>query len=193
MSASIETTTGPQEPATAPPLLVGVHHVKFPVTDLARSRAWYERVLGLVVELEFHDTDGSVRGIACRLPGCEAKVALREDPAVARGMAGFQPVAFAVTDRVALEAWADWLDRLGVEHSPVLEASVGWVLIVHDPNGIELHLYSWQDHGIDLTDPRAGRRVDTVVPGPGTAPGEPVVGDGSLGMVEQAAPRTQNP
>ncbi len=156
MDTSAEAKTSPETVKVRPPL-AEIHHLKFPVSDLARSRAWYERVFGLAVELEFHDTDGAVRGIAYRLPGCETKVALRENPEVARGLAGFQPVAFAVTDRAALEAWADWLDALGVEHGPVQEASVGWVLIVQDPDGIELHLYSWQEHGLTLADPRAGR------------------------------------
>ncbi|WP_020642821.1 VOC family protein [Amycolatopsis balhimycina] len=36
----------------------GFHHVKFPVRDLARSREWYERALGLEVTHEFPDDDG---------------------------------------------------------------------------------------------------------------------------------------
>lgn len=160
MIASVEATIGGHGSASAGPPLAGLHHVKFPVTDLARSRIWYERVFGLVAELEFHEADGSLHGVAYRLPGCEVKVALRQDPEVARALCGFQPVSFAVTDRGALDTWVDWLDGIEVQHSPILEASVGWMLIVHDPDGIELHLYSWQQHGLTLADPRAGRIVD---------------------------------
>src|SRR6266542_2688760 len=77
-----------------PPALVGIHHVKFPVSDLARSRAWYERVFDLRPVLEFADEeDGVVRGIAYEIPGLpEVGVALRENPAAARGITGFDPV-----------------------------------------------------------------------------------------------------
>jgi catechol 2,3-dioxygenase-like lactoylglutathione lyase family enzyme len=47
----------------------GIHHVKLPVSDLARSREWYERVLAFTVEREFPDDDGVVRGVGGRLPG----------------------------------------------------------------------------------------------------------------------------
>jgi catechol-2,3-dioxygenase len=31
----------------------GFHHIKLPVADLARSREWYARVLGLQTHIEF--------------------------------------------------------------------------------------------------------------------------------------------
>jgi catechol 2,3-dioxygenase-like lactoylglutathione lyase family enzyme len=42
----------------------GLHHVKVPVSDLTRSRAWYQTVLSLSPHLEFPDDHGTVRGIA---------------------------------------------------------------------------------------------------------------------------------
>ena len=35
--------------------ILGLHHVKIPVTDLVRSREWYERVLDLEPLTEFRD------------------------------------------------------------------------------------------------------------------------------------------
>jgi catechol 2,3-dioxygenase-like lactoylglutathione lyase family enzyme len=49
----------------------GIHHLKLPVSDLARSREWYEPVLGYTVEREFPDDDGVVRGVA---GGCPVQV-----------------------------------------------------------------------------------------------------------------------
>lgn len=142
-------------------VLTGVRAVKFPVTDLARSRAWYSEVFGVDWEYEFPDDDGVVRGIAGSLPGLDGSgIALRENPEVARGIAGFDPVIFAVADRAATEAWARHLDDLGIAHSPVIEATVGYLLVFHDPDGIEIHLYSTQEHGIDQTGRSGyGRRV----------------------------------
>ena len=50
-----------------PPALSDVHHLKIPVSDLTRSRQWYEQVLGLRVTTEFRDDDGVVRGLAGHL------------------------------------------------------------------------------------------------------------------------------
>jgi catechol 2,3-dioxygenase-like lactoylglutathione lyase family enzyme len=46
----------------------GIHHVKLPVSDLARSREWYERVLGFTVEREFPTTTASYAASAGGYP-----------------------------------------------------------------------------------------------------------------------------
>jgi catechol 2,3-dioxygenase-like lactoylglutathione lyase family enzyme len=145
------------------PVLVGIHHVKFPVTDLRRSRAWYERVFDLRPVLEFRDDhDGVVRGIGYELPGLpDLQVALRENPEASRGIAGFDPVSFAIADRAAAEAWVARLEELGIDHSPVIDATIGWLVVFHDPDGTEIHLYSMERHGIDpVGRPHTGRPVD---------------------------------
>ncbi|MDF2712032.1 MAG: glyoxalase [Nonomuraea muscovyensis] len=103
------------------PQLAGIHHVKIPVTDLPRSRSWYERVFGLTVTME-----GAAAG--CR---------------------GFDPIGFAIQDHADVQAWAGHLDELGIAHSPVIEASIGWLLVFNDPDDLELHLYTWAAHGVD--------------------------------------------
>ena len=134
------------------PPLTGVHHVKFPVSDLAVSRAWYERVFGFLVELEFIDEDGVVRGVAGSAPGLgSVGLALRENPEVAKGISGYDPVSFGIADRAAAEAWVAWLDELGIDHSPVIDATVGWIVNFHDPDGTNIRLYSFASHGIDRT------------------------------------------
>jgi catechol 2,3-dioxygenase-like lactoylglutathione lyase family enzyme len=143
------------------PELAGVHHVKVPVTDLARSRRWYEEVFGFQAEVEFPDDDGVVRGIAGTVPGLEpSMLAMRENPTAATGCAGFDPFSFAVHGREDIEAWIDHLDQLSVEHSTLIEASIGWLLVFHDPDGMEIHLYTWAEHGRDHSDrPGYGRQV----------------------------------
>ena len=142
------------------PAITGIHHIKFPVSDLAASRAWYERVLGFIVTLEFEDEDdGVVRGVAGTVPGLgDAGLALRENPSAAKGYAGFDPVSFGIADRAAAESWAAHLDSLGIDHSPVIEATIGWIVSFHDPDGLEIRLYSFALHGIDKsTTPGHGR------------------------------------
>jgi catechol 2,3-dioxygenase-like lactoylglutathione lyase family enzyme len=144
------------------PQIAGIHHLKLPVSDLAVSRAWYERVLGFEVAFEFPDDDGIVRGLAGTVPGLgEVRIALRQHPDAARGIAGFDPVCFAIADHEAAQAWAHWLDEQGVKRSPVVEATSGWGVGFADPDGIELRLYSLAGHGIVKTDqPGYGRPVD---------------------------------
>ncbi|RJQ81573.1 VOC family protein [Pseudonocardiaceae bacterium YIM PH 21723] len=120
--------------------ITGIHHLKIPVSDLEQSRAWYERVLGLHVRQEFSDGDGVVRGVAGDIGG--VPVALRQNPATAAGLSGFDPICFAIADRAAAEGWVDRLDDLGVDHSSVGQGSQGWVVRVQDPDGIEIRLYS---------------------------------------------------
>lgn len=142
--------------------LVGIHHVKFPVTDVARSRSWYEQLFGLTPEIEFPDEEGVVRGVAYKPTDAGITFSLRENPAAARGIAGFDPVSFAISDRAAADAWLARLDELGIEHSPVIDATIGWLVVFHDPDGTELHLYSIERHGLDPSGRRGtGRLVRT--------------------------------
>ncbi|MQA10248.1 MAG: VOC family protein [Pseudonocardiaceae bacterium] len=144
------------------PELAGIHHVKIPVTDLARSVDWYGKVFGYRTTWEFPEADGVVRGVGGEVPGLGCTLAFRVNPKAAEGCRDFDPVSFGVRDREHVEEWAAHLDGLGVPHSPVIEASLGWLLVFDDPDGLQLHLYSWAEHGIDQSHrPGYGRRVAT--------------------------------
>jgi catechol 2,3-dioxygenase-like lactoylglutathione lyase family enzyme len=135
------------------PTLSGIHHVKIPVTDLTRSIDWYARVFGFTVTMEFPDADGVVRGVGGDLPGLgDTLLTLRVNPMAAEGCRGFDPVSFGVDDHTDIQAWATHLDELDIGHSPVIEASVGWLLVFDDPDGLQLHLYSWAAHGVNHSD-----------------------------------------
>ncbi|MGH3600722.1 MAG: VOC family protein [Pseudonocardiaceae bacterium] len=98
---------------------------------------------------EFPDEDGTVRGVAYEIPGITGTgLALRERPDIA-GLSGFDPVSFAVADRAAVDAWSSRLDELGIPHKVDL-ATIGWIVVFHDPDGLEIHLYSRERHGQDL-------------------------------------------
>lgn len=130
--------------------ILGLHHVKVPVTDLARSRAWYERVFDLQSVMEFPDENDVVRGVVYQ-PKNAFTLALRESPAAARGIAGFDPFAILLQGEPDVQAWADRLDALDIEHSAVIEATIGWILSFHDPDGLELRFYTAAArHGADV-------------------------------------------
>ncbi len=141
------------------PTLLGVSAVKLPVTSLATSRRFYETVFGYVAELEFPDEDGVVRGLAGHLAGvADTWLALREEPEVAAALAGFNLVNWRVADRDQVDAWIQRLDDLGVDHSPAIDATIGWMVVLADPDGHELHLYAAQAHHLEQQDrPGYGR------------------------------------
>ncbi|MDT7800783.1 MAG: hypothetical protein QOI78_4216 [Actinomycetota bacterium] len=122
--------------------ITGIHHVKLPVGDVARSRAWYERVLGFEVAIEFVE-DGEVRGVALQREGW-SQLALRHDPARAKALSGFDALALLVPTRADVETWKAALDEAGEPHGGVMTGHGGGKVLVglHDPDGIEIRLYA---------------------------------------------------
>jgi catechol 2,3-dioxygenase-like lactoylglutathione lyase family enzyme len=112
----------------------GLHHLKLPVADVERSRAWYRRALGFVDEVEFHE-DGVLRGVGLRHVGADLRLALRQDPERARALAGFDTLCLAVGIRADLDALLSELDDAGVPHTEPVPGHRGWVADVPDPDG----------------------------------------------------------
>jgi catechol 2,3-dioxygenase-like lactoylglutathione lyase family enzyme len=130
--------------------VLGIHHIKIPVSNLATCRQWYERVFELEPLMEFRDDeDGVVRGVVYRSLG-DLSLSLRENPSAARGMAGFDPFAIMLRGRADIEHWASRLDELGVAHAPIVEATIGYIMSFHDPDGLELRFYTLNAEGADL-------------------------------------------
>ena len=63
---------------------------------------------------------------------------------------GLDHLALRVPDRTALEAWAKHLDDLGVEHSGVQEEMGGSLIVLRDPDNIQLELWVFDP---DLLEP----------------------------------------
>jgi len=136
--------------------ILGLHHVKIPVTDLVRSRAWYEKVFELETLTEFRDEhDGVVRGVVYRALG-DLIISLREQPAAARGIAGFDPFGIMLRGRPDVDHWVRRLDALGVAHADVVDAPIGSILMFEDPDGMGLRFYSLDAEG---RDPEGRRRA----------------------------------
>ena len=158
------------------PALAGVHHLKLPVTDLARSREWYRSRLGYQVQVEFVE-QGQLMGYALAHPNGGPPLGLRLDPGRARAAAGFDYFAIGVPGKEAIDQLAARLDALGEQHAGVHWASIGWILPhLHDPDGHEIRFYTLQHH----TEPAPGQ-VTTIHDPRETA-----------GLREQAATRRQD-
>ena len=137
------------------PALAGIHHLKLPVTDLARSLDWYQSRLGYQVVAEFVE-QGQLMGYAMAHPNGGPPLALRLDPDRARAAAGFDYFSVGVPDKDEIGRLADRLTALGEEHAGVHWASIGWILpLLHDPDGHEVRFYTHEHH----TEPELGNVI----------------------------------
>ena len=131
-----------------------IHHVRLTVTDIARSKAFYSRLLGAEPAVDFSDQagDSAVREDQHRIfGGCVFSVGdqlLGLRPAAAAGerfqstRVGLDHLSLAVGSPEELRAAAARLDSAGVEHGEVTELTdLGIVILsVQDPDDINLEL-----------------------------------------------------
>lgn len=129
------------------PTLAGIHHVGLSVTDIARSAAWYQEVLGFSKAAEVPDDGGRGHKVVLRHPegGFIVGLALHKSNAgkqFSEFGTGLDHLAFAVADRAELDAWSQRLDQLGVEHGEISRGPTGWLFSFRDPDNIQLELYT---------------------------------------------------
>jgi hypothetical protein len=105
------------------PSLQGIHHLKVPVSDLDASLTF---------------------------PGLGTALELRLDPERAERHRLFDPVTIAVSDRATLGAWDEYLTAKAILHSEVITAIAAWLIVVQDPDGNRLRLYTLETHGPEL-------------------------------------------
>ncbi|MBM7412818.1 catechol 2,3-dioxygenase-like lactoylglutathione lyase family enzyme [Clavibacter michiganensis] len=138
---------------TALDSITGVHHVRISVTDLGRSRAFYEGVLGLTpaIESEGDSTDPAVRedpaqyfggviyGVGSQLFGLRpiAGDGAAFDPATR----GLDHVSLQVGSRDDLVRAAALFAERGISHGEVMDFPTGMsILSVQDPDDINVEL-----------------------------------------------------
>ena len=132
------------------------NHVGLCVTDLARSRKFYEEVLGFTVAAESpgDPSDPAVRadpfqlfgGVVFETNGILFGLRPVADPgdAFSSTRVGLDHVSFAVPTRADLDAAVIALEGAGIEHGEIVEmASFGIaILSFSDPDGVHLELTS---------------------------------------------------
>ncbi len=131
----------------------GFAHVRLTVTDIDRSRDFYDQVFALPVAFEIPpDADEETRrqlgflygGVIYQLG--TSLLGLRPvAPASDRfdeNRVGLDHLSLSVADRQTLHAAAARLDELGVPHEEVKDLGNAMVLEFRDPDGIALELYA---------------------------------------------------
>ncbi len=126
-----------------------VAHVRLTVTDLERSRRFYESVFNWPVLLEVpDDADEATRsqldflfgGVIYNLGG--ALIGLRPvaTDRFDEDRVGLDHVAFPVASKAELDSAAAHLDGLGIDHEPVKDIGMAYILEFRDPDNIALEL-----------------------------------------------------
>ncbi|MEE3753437.1 VOC family protein [Mycobacterium intracellulare] len=126
-----------------------IAHVRLTVTDIERSRQFYESVFGWPVLLEVPDNadestrnqlsflfGGVIYDLGGTLLGLRPVAADRFD----EDRVGLDHIAFRLTSRVELDSAAAHLDDLGVAHEPVKDIGPSYILEFRDPDNIALEL-----------------------------------------------------
>jgi catechol 2,3-dioxygenase-like lactoylglutathione lyase family enzyme len=129
-----------------PPIL-GIHHVRVPVSDVSASRDWYRDVLGFEVMLDYEEEEGLV-GVVMRREA-SMTVGLHLDPERAAALSGFCLLALEVGGQPALYDWVEYLDGQGVAHFGVREGHLGLLVEVPDPDGVLVQLHTAEHPSAD--------------------------------------------
>jgi glyoxylase I family protein len=126
-----------------------IQHVRLTVTDIARSRKFYDSVFGWPVMLEVtDDADAETReklwflfgGVIYR--SGDMLIGLRPvaSDTFDEDRVGLDHLAFSVESKDELDAAAAHLDDLGIAHEPIKDIGVSHILEFRDPDNIALEL-----------------------------------------------------
>ncbi|HVZ45731.1 MAG TPA: VOC family protein [Ramlibacter sp.] len=139
-----------QTAAPGAPVALGIHHLKFVVADLEKSRAFYEAAFGTKTAMDHRKPDGTLFAYILSFPGLGTELEIRLDPAAAKSQKGLDPITLTVDGPADLEKWRAHFQAKNLPHSPVLAGLVGWLIVVEDPDGRRLRLYTKQTHGPEV-------------------------------------------
>lgn len=126
-----------------------IAHVRLTVTDIERSRQFYERVFDWPVLLEVpENADEATReqlsflygGVIYDLGGTLLGLRPVASDRFHEDRAGLDHIAFRLASRDELDAAAAHLDDVGVPHEPVKDIGPSYILEFRDPDNIALEL-----------------------------------------------------
>jgi glyoxylase I family protein len=126
-----------------------IAHVRLTVTDIERSRRFYEGVFGWPVLVEMPEgADDALReqlgflfgGVIYNIGG--ALIGLRPvaDDRFDEDRTGLDHVAFRLDSKDELDSAAGHLEDLGIAHEPIKDIGPAYILEFRDPDNIALEL-----------------------------------------------------
>ncbi|MDQ2848143.1 MAG: VOC family protein [Actinomycetota bacterium] len=126
-------------------------HVRLTVTDIARSRKFYDEVFGLPVAFELPpNADAETReqlsflfgGVIYKLGDSLLGLRPVANDNFDEDRVGLDHVSFAVADRGELDSTVALLDERGIAHGGVKDIGAGYILEFRDPDQIALELFA---------------------------------------------------
>jgi len=126
-----------------------IAHVRLTVTDIERSRQFYESVFGWPVLLEVpENADEATRnqlsflygGVIYDLGGTLLGLRPVANDRFDEDRTGLDHIAFRLGSKDELDSAASHLDEVGVEHEPVKDIGPSYILEFRDPDNIALEL-----------------------------------------------------
>jgi glyoxylase I family protein len=126
-----------------------IAHVRLTVSDIERSRQFYESVFGWPVLLEVpENADAATRSQLAFLSGGViydmggALIGLRPvaSDRFHEDRCGLDHIAFRAVSKAELDSAALHLDGLGIDHEPVKDVGPSYILEFRDPDNIALEL-----------------------------------------------------
>jgi glyoxylase I family protein len=126
-----------------------IAHVRLTVTDIERSRQFYESVFGWPVLLEVpENADDATRsqfaflfgGVVYDLGGTLLGLRPVATDRFHEDRCGLDHIAFRLNSKAELDAAAVHLDDVGVPHEPVKDLGPSYILEFRDPDNIALEL-----------------------------------------------------
>lgn len=126
-----------------------IAHVRLTVTDIERSRQFYESVFGWAVLIELpENADVATRrrlgflfgGVIYDMGGALLGLRPVGDDPFDEDRTGLDHVAFRVGSKAEIDAAAEHLDELDIAHEPVKDIGPSYILEFRDPDNIALEL-----------------------------------------------------
>lgn len=126
-----------------------IAHVRLTVTDIERSRQFYESVFNWPVLLEIpENADEATReelsflygGVIYDLGGTLLGLRPVATDRFHEDRTGLDHIAFRLASRDELDTAAAHLDDIGIEHEPVKDIGPSYILEFRDPDNIALEL-----------------------------------------------------
>jgi glyoxylase I family protein len=126
-----------------------IAHVRLTVTDIERSRQFYESVFGWPVLLEVpENADEATRsalsflfgGVVYDLGGTLLGLRPVATDRFHEDRCGLDHIAFRTGSKAELDTAATHLDDLGIQHEPVKDIGPSYILEFRDPDNIALEL-----------------------------------------------------
>ena len=126
-----------------------IAHVRLTVTDIERSRQFYESVFGWPVLLEVpENADEATRsrldflfgGVIYDLGGTLLGLRPVATDRFDEDRVGLDHIAFRMSSKAELDAAAAHLDDIGIRHEPIKDIGPSYILEFRDPDNIALEL-----------------------------------------------------